>query len=514
MQILMIASENDAIKGAKVGGVADVVRDAPRALVKQGLQVSVVIPDYNYFSDHYPIILSQTFNVPFQGRLEQVVLNKLDVDDFGVTQYVLCHPLFNQGGGVYLNDNDNRPFARDASKYALFNAAVAEALNLGQLAIPDVLHLHDWHSAVTSVLIRFSERYQSLQHIKQVFTVHNIALQGIRPFAHDDSSLETWFPSLSYDGQVICDPRYQHCFNPMRAAINLADKVHVVSDTYAKEILQPSNHQQGYFGGEGLESDLNEAEQQGRLIGIINGCEYDLPAADKTELVSFLIDAQQHVLRWLSRDAQLKTVHYLANERIKQWLEAGTQVGPLVTSIGRLTDQKVLLLRQRTHGHSVMDELLDDLADVNGRMIILGSGDSQIENEFMRLMGQHTNIVFLNGYGQSLSDSLYPIGDLFLMPSSFEPCGISQMLALRVGQPCLVNGVGGLKDTITHMENGFVFNGDSLGAQTAQLKAVFNLALTTFSEQPNKWQQMVEKAKATRFSWFDSANDYINRLYK
>lgn len=514
MQILMIASENDAIKGAKVGGVADVVRDAPRALVKQGQHVSVVIPDYNYFSDHYPLISSQSFNVLFKGRQEQLILNELAVDDFGVTQYVLCHPLFNQGGDVYLNDNDNRPFARDASKYALFNAAVAEALHLGHLAIPDVLHLHDWHSAVTSVLIKFSDRYQRLKNIKQVFTVHNIALQGIRPFSHDDSSLETWFPSLSYDGQVICDPRYQHCFNPMRAAINLADKVHVVSDTYAKEILKPSNHQQGYFGGEGLERDLSEAQQQGRLIGIINGCEYDAPEVNKTDLASFLVDAQQHVLRWLSREVHLKTVHYLANERIKQWLEKGAQSGPLVTSIGRLTDQKVLLLRQSYHGQSVMDELLNALAKVNGRMIILGSGDSKIEDELMRLMGQHDNIVFLNGYGQSLSDSLYPIGDLFLMPSSFEPCGISQMLALRAGQPCLVNCVGGLKDTITHLKNGFVFNGDSLSSQTAQLKAVFNLALTMFTEQPKEWQKMVEDAKATRFSWFDSARDYILRLYQ
>ncbi len=120
----------------------------------------------------------------------------------------------------------------------------------------------------------------------------------------------------------------------------------------------------------------------------------------------------------------------------------------MVTSIGRLTDQKALLLRQPYQDKTVLSVLLDDLARVNGRMIILGSGDTQIEFELMQLMASHDNFLFLNGYGQALSDQMYLHGDLFLMPSSFEPCGISQMLAMRDGQPCLVHAVGGLKDTV------------------------------------------------------------------
>jgi len=518
MQILMVAAENDAIKGAKVGGVADVVRDIPVALAKLDHAVDVIIPDYGDYTKIYEYNTLASFYVPFSGHHEKVTLHEIftGTGEIKVRQYILSHALFCSGGigRVYLDDPSDRPFSSDATKYALFCAAVVQALHEQYLPQPDVLHLHDWHSALIAVLCEYTTRYKSLKEIHTVYTVHNLALQGIRPFAHDESSLEHWFGSLSYDGQVICDQRYPHCFNPMRAAINLADKVHLVSPTYALEVIEESNYEKGFFGGEGLETDLKNASEQGRVSGILNGCEYQQDNSFETSKEIFLTNARKSLHNWMSASTQLKTVHYLASERINDWLQQGVSNGPLVTSIGRLTDQKVLLLRKGVGHLNTFSKVLNHLETKNGRLVILGSGDSQIEFEFMHLMAKHDNFLFLNGYGHELSEALYYIGDLFLMPSSFEPCGISQMLALRAGQPCLVHSVGGLKDTIKHLENGFCFNGTSIMEQQDNLIEVFKLALDIYSSQPKRWQSMVSQSKEARFDWHDSAKRYVQSLYQ
>ncbi len=539
MKILMVAAENDAIEGAKVGGMADVIRDVPTALAEQGHQVSVIIPDYGDYAQRYPAKQIACFSLPFSGNIEQVTLTELEIpalepdtrltkNQHGyVRQLVISHAIFTQQGigRVYLDDESSRPFASDASKYALFNTAVVEALAQSHLASPDVLHLHDWHSALISVLIEYSSRYEALKAITNVFTVHNLALQGTRPLRGDESSLESWFGSLSYDGQVICDPRYPHCFNPMRAAINLADKVHFVSPTYAQEVQLASQHKQGFYGGEGLEQDLINACNEERLVGILNGCQYDSStSASQITQEQLLITANQELLTWIARSEQLSSSHYIASQCIISWL---TQIkksngipdintGPLVTSVGRLTDQKLLLLRKdetKSGNTNVLSRLLTKLAKVNGRLIILSSGDRQIALELTQLMVQHDNFLFLNGYGQGLSDAIYQSGDLFLMPSSFEPCGISQMLALRAGQPCLVHAVGGLKDTVKHLENGFCFTGNSISKQQEQLLTVFEQAINLFQEKNDTWQQLINCAQQTRFSWQESVARYVKDLY-
>jgi starch synthase len=539
MKILMVAAENDAIEGAKVGGMADVIRDAPMALAEQGHQVSVIIPDYGDYAQHYPARQLACYSLSFAGKTEQVILTELDIpwsnadkkstekQQGCVRQLVISHTIFTEQGigRVYFDDESSRPFANDASKYALFNAAVLEAITQKHIASPDVLHLHDWHSALITVLIEYASRYQALKSITSVFTVHNLALQGIRPLQGDESSLEAWFGSLSYDGQVICDPRYPHCINPMRAAINLADKVHLVSPTYAQEVLLASEHSQGVYGGEGLEQDLLNAGNEQRLVGILNGCQYDSQGNDNVVNQEQLLTTASHeLLTWIAKSEQLSSSHYIASQRVTSWLEqhketndaSATNTGPLVTSVGRLTDQKMLLLRQDkslSGNVSLLSRLLVKLSEVNGRLIILSSGDREIALEFTQLMVQHDNFLFLNGYGQALSDVIYQSGDLFLMPSSFEPCGISQMLALRAGQPCLVHAVGGLKDTIQHLENGFCFSGNSIAEQQEQLLLVFGQAIGLFQQDNSCWQQLVTCAQQSRFSWQESVASYVRELY-
>ncbi|MDQ9091802.1 glycogen/starch synthase [Pseudoalteromonas haloplanktis] len=512
MHVLMVAAENDALPNAKVGGVADVLRDCPNALAEQGLTVDVVIPDYGFSTLERTQL--GTVEVPFAGRIHVVQVWQLHVGQQQVRQIVLSHSLFSQhNGAVYCNDNGDKPFSTDATKFALFNASVCEALLQGVIGRPDVLHLHDWHSACVAVLLKFDRRFVSFSSLRTVYTVHNIALQGIRPFKGDESSLEAWFPSLSYNGELLCDPRYPHCFNPMRSAINLADKVHLVSPTYASEVLLPSEPENGFFGGEGLEHDLQNAQRNNKVVGILNGCEYNMHIEPSTnQLADLYSEIERALFVWIAKEAQLQSSFYIAHQRLLQFINQPV-TGPLVTSVGRLTDQKVLLLRQPFKSQQVLDELCEMLSEQQGRMIILGSGDARLEHIMTAAMARNSNLLFLKGYGHNIGELLYEIGDLFLMPSSFEPCGISQMLAMRAGQPCLVHQVGGLNDTISHLENGFSFSGDSLQTQSQALISCFEAALTMKSKQPKQWAEIVKNAAAARFTWSQIAKDYIGKLY-
>ena len=512
MHVLMVAAENDALPNAKVGGVADVLRDCPRALVEQGLTVDVVIPDYGF--SHVERVELGCVDVLFSGAIHQVQVWQVYVDNHQTRQLILSHPLFSQhNGAVYCNDEDDRPFATDATKFALFNACVCEALLQGVITRPDVLHLHDWHSACVAVLLKFDDRFASLSTLRTIFTVHNIALQGIRPFKGDDSSLEAWFPALSYNGELLCDPRYPHCFNPMRSAINLVDKIHLVSPSYAQEVMNASNPEKGYFGGEGLEHDLQNAKVANKVVGILNGCEYPTYKEPLNSTLSELYSQIETALfSWMCKHANLQSSYYIAHQRLQQFIKNPVS-GPLVTSVGRLTDQKALLLRQPYKNKLVLDQLCQQLNVRQGRMIIIGSGDPILESTITAAMARNSNLLFLKGYGNDVGDLLYEIGDLFLMPSSFEPCGISQMLAMRAGQPCLVNQVGGLIDTVKDRKNGFSFCGNSLKEQSEALISCFENALLLREQQSTLWNEIVSNAKATRFSWSQVAKDYISKLY-
>ncbi|MGB1293371.1 MAG: glycogen synthase, partial [Pseudoalteromonas sp.] len=422
MHVLMVAAENDALPNAKVGGVADVIRDCPNALSNKGIFVDVIIPDYGFSQLDRERL--GTLNVAFAGQSHQVDVWQVHIANSSSRQLVLSHHYFSQhNGNVYCNDEPGRPFATDATKFAFFGAAVCEGLLQGIIPCPDVIHLHDWHSACVALLLKFDKRYEALLQTKLVFTVHNIALQGIRPFKGDESSLEAWFPSLGYDGHVICDPRYPHCFNPMRSAINLADKVHLVSPSYAKEVVLPSEPDKGFFGGEGLEKDLQKAADMDKVVGVLNGCEYTPNDENPPSFEALYNAIETELFIWLAKNKQLESGYYIAHQRLLSFIKHDDK-GPLLTSVGRLTDQKVLLLRQPYNNKLLVDELCKELSKFNGKIIILGSGDSELEDVFTQAMARNTNLLFLKGYGQKIGELLYQLGDLFLMPSSFEPCGI------------------------------------------------------------------------------------------
>ncbi len=545
-RILMVAAENGALTGAKVGGMADVIRDLPPALAGVDLCVDVIMPSYGFLTSPTAQALGE-FEVAFGGRLERVKLVVIPhprVD--GAKIYLLEHGLWQSTPGkIYSQGSAERPFADDATKFALLCASVAKALVTGLVPMPQVLHLHDWHAGCLAMLRAFAPEYSALKTIGCVFSIHNLALQGIRPLSQDASSLAAWFPELFAalsDGQrqLIVDPRYPHCINPMRMGIVLSDRVHLVSPSYAKEVLLPSDLAAGFFGGEGLEQDLKLKAAEAKVIGILNGCNYSdinphlssnlslsskkvqpaTPQLQRIQLDEFktlLTTIEAALVEWQGTQTQVSGVDMIAFARTQaHWRHAlvGEVPSFLMTSVGRLTDQKVLILRQPLpSGLSVLETLLKQLQQTQPRalFILLGSGDAGIAQFFQSLAAKYANFLFLQGYHESLSECLYQCGDLFIMPSSFEPCGISQMLAMRAGQPCLVHGVGGLKDTVHDGVDGFVFNGNGLTEQGEGFLHRLKEAIDCFNSE--NWSRIRTNARAQRFEWSQIAQLYQQQLY-
>ncbi|MGL5048102.1 MAG: glycogen synthase [Shewanella sp.] len=533
-RILMVAAENGALVGAKVGGMADVIRDLPAALAGVELCADVIMPSYGFLTA--PVNQAQNLGelmVAFGGRLERVHLFAMPHPHVPEAMiYLLEHALWQSvPGQIYSQGSADRPFADDATKFAFLCASVATALVTGRVPMPTVLHLHDWHAGCLAMLRAFVPEFSALKQIECVFSIHNLALQGIRPLSQDASSFAAWFPelfaSLTYEQkQLITDPRYPHCVNPMRMGIVLSDKVHLVSPSYAKEVLQPSRSEAGFFGGEGLEQDLQAKANDGKVVGILNGCVYSAAAdvnpkpAARLQVLQFkqLLSAIEAALvQWQGRQTQVSGVDMIAFTRTQaHWRQAMAEQVPsqLLTSVGRLTDQKVLLLRhQLPSGLSVLETLLKQLQQTKptALLILLGSGDASIAKSFQALAAKYDNLLFLHGYSEALSEVLYQHGDLFLMPSSFEPCGISQMLAMRAGQPCLVHSVGGLKDTVEDGVTGFAFNGNSLDEQAEAFLQRLTQAIACF--EGKTWQQVRAAAMAQRFDWHSIAEQYRQQLY-
>lgn len=521
--ILMIAAENAALTGAKVGGLGDVVRDLPPALARRGCRVCVATPSYGCLHRSPGASVRSALRVPFYGVPHEAVFYEVTPGARveGVQHLVVDHPLFQSpldpGGRpeIYHMDPPDAPFAADATRFAFFGAAMAEALESGLLEQPDCLHLHDWHSAPLLLVRRYQTAAPRLRAARAVFTIHNLALQGVRPFSGHASSLAAWYPHLTVAHHEIADPRWPNCLNPMAAGIRLADAVHTVSPSYAEEILQPSDPPR-FFGGEGLERDLQAARAQGRLFGILNGTDYDevhvSGTPDFPELVGLLKEA---VLGWTGGSPTLTTAHFLAHSRLSDW-GALTRRPPLVlTAVTRAVEQKLFLMKAPVSaGPPALHRVLEALQDAGGRFILLGTGEPEYERFLIDTSARFSNFVFLNGYSDAAARALYASGDLFIMPSSYEPCGISQMLAMRRGQPCVVHRVGGLKDTVIDTVNGFAFEGGSVTEQADNFVSACARAARCRLAEGGAWEKIKRQAAAARFSWDDAAAAYMERLYR
>ncbi len=499
----MVAAENGAIPGGKVGGVGDVIRELPPALARAGWRVRVITPAYGRFHGHESARFHRDIEVTFAGGSENARVYHLAELAENVDTFVIDHPRFSprDDGRIYHEDGDQGPYETDAGKFAFFAAAVAAWLEVAATP-PDVVHLHDWHAGLLAALRAMAPPGSVLAATRLVYTIHNLAYQGVRPFSGSESSFERWFPGATYRAGDICDPRYTDCVNFMAAALRLCDGLNTVSPSYAKEILRDPDHDSGFGGGEGLQALLRAADDDHRLCGILNGCEYP-PLPDSMGWEAILDRVAEHtgLVDWPGGD-----------ERLRQWREACPE--RVLLSIGRVVQQKTALFLEPVEGYpTALDAILAHAADVDAGLVMLGNGEPALEDALLEVAARHPNFLFLLGYAEALSNPLYIAADLFLMPSSFEPCGISQMLAMRAGQPVVAHAVGGLRDTIEDGVTGFLFRGDSPGEQATAFVETTAQALAMLRDRPAEFQAMCERAADRRFDWARSAKAYVTRLY-
>ncbi len=476
MQIVFASAE--CAPFVKTGGLGDVAGSLPAALVRAGAEVIVMVPKYATIKDEYKAQMEHfsDFYVSLGWRNEYCGLEKLEYD--GVT---------------YIFIDNERYFARDypygffddGERFAFFSKAITESLQHLPAGFEcDILHCNDWQTALAPVFLR--EFYQGLplyDRVKTVFSIHNVAFQG----QFSDTVLEdilgvAHIPAAA--SQLRCDA----CsINYMLGALRYADAITTVSPTYANEIQTPEF-------GEGLDGVLRERSYA--LQGILNGIDvagFD-PATDKRIAANYTVD-----------DRGGKAVC-----KAKLQEELGLEVRddrPLMVMVTRLTRQK---------GMDLVMYALDRILSGGVQVAVLGTGDRDYEDGLRYFQDKYPGTMAARiEFDPALSQRMYAAADMFLMPSKFEPCGLSQIIAMRYGTLPIVRETGGLKDTVipynefTGEGTGFSFsnfNGDEMG------DAVFRAA-RLFWDNRDAWNQLVTQAMSQDFSWTRSADKYLDLYF-
>lgn len=476
MQIVFASAE--CAPFVKTGGLGDVAGSLPAALVRAGAEVIVMVPKYATIKDEYKAQMEHfsDFYVSLGWRNEYCGLEKLEHD--GVT---------------YMFVDNERYFARDypygffddGERFAFFSKAITESLQHLPAGFEcDILHCNDWQTALAPVFLR--EFYQGLplyDRVKTVFSIHNVAFQGqFSDTVMEDILGVAHIPAAA--SQLRCDA----CsINYMLGALRYADAITTVSPTYANEIQTPEF-------GEGLDGVLRERSYA--LQGILNGIDvagFD-PATDKRIAANYTVD-----------DRSGKAVC-----KAKLQEELGLEVRddrPLMVMVTRLTRQK---------GMDLVMYALDRILAGGVQVAVLGTGDRDYEDGLRYFQDKYPGTMAARiEFDPALSQRMYAAADMFLMPSKFEPCGLSQIIAMRYGTLPIVRETGGLKDTVipynefTGEGTGFSFsnfNGDEMG------DAVFRAA-RLFWDNRDAWNQLVTQAMSQDFSWTRSADKYLDLYF-
>lgn len=476
MQIVFASAE--CAPFVKTGGLGDVAGSLPAALVRAGAEVIVMVPKYATIKDEYKAQMEHfaDFYVSLGWRNEYCGLEKLEHD--GVT---------------YMFVDNERYFARDypygffddGERFAFFSKAITESLqHLPEGFECDILHCNDWQTALAPVFLR--EFYQGLplyDRVKTVFSIHNVAFQG----QFSDNVMEDIL-GVAHIPAAATQLRCDACsINYMLGALHYADAITTVSPTYASEIQTPEF-------GEGLDGVLRERSYA--LQGILNGIDvaaFD-PATDKRIAANYTVD-----------DRSGKAVC-----KAKLQEELGLEVRddrPLMVMVTRLTRQK---------GMDLVMYALDRILSGGVQVAVLGTGDRDYEDGLRYFQDKYPGTMAARiEFDPALSQRMYAAADMFLMPSKFEPCGLSQIIAMRYGTLPIVRETGGLKDTvipyneITGEGTGFSFtnfNGDEMG------DAVFRAA-RLFWDNREAWNQLVTQAMSQDFSWTRSADKYLDLYF-
>lgn len=469
-KVLFVASE--AVPFIKTGGLADVVGSLPKCFDKEYFDVRVMIPKY--------------LCIPEKWRNQMTYIDHFYMDYLGQSRYVGILEYIYDGITFYFIDNESyfsgaKPYGDwyfDLEKFSFFSQAALSALPVIGFR-PDVVHCHDWQTGLIPVYLK--DRFRGgefFSNMKSVMTIHNLKFQGV----WDVKTIQRFSGLPNYYFAPDKLEAYKDG-NMLKGGIVFADAITTVSQTYAEEIKMP-------FYGEGLDGLMRA--RAGSLRGIVNGIDYDEfnPEADKMIFQNY-------------------TAKTFRKEKVKNKKALQGQLGLpvdekkfMVGIVSRLTDQKGLDLIQ-----SVMDELCGD----DMQLVVLGTGDEKYENMFRHYDWKyHDRVSAQIYYSEEMSHKIYAACDAFLMPSLFEPCGLSQLMALRYGTVPIVRETGGLKDTVEPYNE---FEGTGTGFSFANYNAhemldTIRYAKYVYYDKKREWNKIIDRAMATDYSWNTSALKY------
>lgn len=470
MKILFVSTEVHPF--IKTGGLADVAYALPKALRAAGVDVRVILPKYGDISENFTSKMNHiaSYGVKVGWRNQYCGLEYLNYEDVPV--YFIDNEYYFKRSGCY-------GFYDDGERFAYFCRSVMESVCYMDDFYPDIIHCNDWHTGMIPLYLKdvYCEKPE-FAGTKSVFTIHNLQYQGkFSPAIIED--LLGLNPGYYTDDKI----KYNDCVSFMKAGIVYADKVTTVSETYAKEI------QTQYFG-EGLDGLLTANSH--KLVGILNGIDYDThsPKLDKNLAVNFT-----------SRSIGRKAVNKADLQKA-----VGLPVNPDVPVVSMITR----LVRQK--GIDLVTCVMEDILKLDLQLVILGTGDTDYQDFFEYYAYSYPGkIVACMKFDNSLASKIYAGSDLFLMPSLFEPCGLSQIISMSYGTLPLVRETGGLKDTVipyneyTGEGNGFSF----ANYNAHEMLNVLQYALVQF-ENKEVWTKLVKSAMNTRYGRERQAKAYMD----
>ena len=469
-KILFAASE--AVPFIKTGGLADVAGTLPKYFNKEEYDVRVMLPKYACIKD------------AFKEKLEYRTHYYMDF--YNQKKYVGIFEYVHEGITFYFIDNEEyfsgpKPYgeaALDIEKFAYFSKAVLCTLPVIDFK-PDVIHCHDWQAGLIPVYMdHFRYFVDFFKDIKTVMTIHNLKFQGV--WSVNGMKEITGLPDYYFTSDKL--EAYNDA-NMLKGGIVYADKVTTVSSTYSEEIKTP-------FYGERLDGLMNARANS--LLGIVNGIDYD----------DFNPETDPHIVKTYN-------VENFREQKIKNKIALQEELGLeqdhhklMIGVVSRLTDQK---------GFDLVAHVMEDLCQDDIQLVILGTGEEQYENLFRHYAWKYPEKVSANiYYSETMSHKVYASCDAFLMPSLFEPCGLSQLMSLRYGTLPIVRETGGLKDTV-EAYNEFEKTGTGFSFTNYNAHEMLDTvrrAEVVYYDKKRDWNKIVERAMTADFSWNNSARQY------
>lgn len=460
----------------KTGGLGDVMYALPRALVNMDCDVRVILPRYECIKQQFQEKMEYkgAFNMDLGETGRQWYVGIMEYEQDGVIYDFIDNQDFFSGSKPYYSLTDDIP------KFCYFSKAALAALNFLDW-IPDIIHCHDWQAGPIPVMLRTLFKDTPVGRAKSVLTIHNLRFQGI----YDVKTIKYWtgLPDyvFNYETMVQGSP-YAPDANMFKGGLTYADRITTVSNTYAQEI------QTGEYG-EGLDDHLRAHSY--KLGGIVNGIDVEMWNTQTDAALEYHYGVKDAVLsKALSKVALQKELGLTA--------DAGKMVLGLIS---RLTDQK---------GLDLINSIIPQVMDENTQVVVLGTGDKQYEDSFAYYSGEYANFCAVLKYDEPLAHRIYAGSDALLVPSRFEPCGLTQLNAMHYGTVPIVRETGGLKDTVEPFNtyestgNGFTFDRYDAGL----LLDAINRAKTLYFTERERWDEMVQRDMEKDVSWENSAKQY------